>query len=407
MVQGNTIKAEVVSIGHSEIGGATSRPGTGAGNFLQSLYLEGSGERVQGNVIDGGRDWGILDLRANNTIGGTALADGNLIENSSPGESLGAQPGAYAGGIVIDYGESSRGGGNPTLIEHNVIRGNGADGGVVVYSGTGSQILANEMSGNTLGINLGGGPFHYNGTVSPPGPNDYLPYPVLYGATPHSGLEIQGQAPSSPGVRIQLYSQVSCAQSALTPGQGLHYLGSTFLPKGAPFGQFKLTFPSAPAGDHAVTVTATDSSGNTSEFSPCQKIGGRALSFTGSGAIPTSLNIPVTPNTSSAIDIARESAAMKKGHGALQLLCPPITTGSCVGTIVILTTGRHPITIARASFRLKPGFAKRITVTVPAKLLATLKRKHRITVKAVISAHDGAKQPHHKHATRNLNLVYR
>jgi hypothetical protein len=88
----------------------------------------------------------------------------------------------------------------------------------------------------------------------------------------------------------------------------------------------------------------------------------------------------------------------------VQLLCPPITTGSCTGTLVLATTGRRPVTLVRKHFKLAPGRGDTITFTLPASLLSRLERVHRIAAKATITAHDAAKHHHHKTTVTKLTL---
>jgi len=409
-VQGNTMVGNIEMLGAGVFGGSTRTPGTDAGNNLDGDMEGGGGLVVQGNHIHGGR-WGVILAGGNNTVGGRNPNEGNLIESTRAGVPLGPEPQGDTGGVAVgNYifaGQVVQSSSN--TIEHNVIRDNGGDGGVVVFGGTGNLILANEMSGNTLGINLGGGPFLYSNFLHP-GPNDYQPYPVLFSVSSAGGLQVKGRQPGLGGAsyRVELYSQRSCTQDSVTPGQGLHYLGSNVVAPG-PFGNFTMSFPHAAAGDQAVTATTTGSSGDTSEFSPCLTIGHSAASFTKSGVTTPGNTITITTTTGPARDpgVARAAATRPlTAHGYLQIVCPPITTGSCVGTVRLATTGGHAVTLVLAHFKLKAGQGKTFRFKLPAALFQRVKRAHRVAAKATISAHDGAKPAHHKNTTRKLTLVY-
>jgi len=77
---------------------------------------------------------------------------------------------------------------------------------------TGIDITQNRMSGNALGINVGGGPFRPNPKGSPPpGPNNFQPYPVLFSVSVQCGrVKVVGRlsAPGGKSYRIDLYSQL-------------------------------------------------------------------------------------------------------------------------------------------------------------------------------------------------------
>ena len=404
VIQGNTFTNATTHVGdNATVGGPTPVPGTGVGNDMSDrdgpgLVLE-SGDVVQGNHVHDSQSGIEVQNGAKNTIGGATPEMGNLIEHNGTGSNLVV---ARAG---IGIGEPRVLGGSNNVIENNRIIDNAGDGGVAIYGGLGNQVINNEMSGNMLGINLGGGTFLYD-NVSHAGPNDYQPYPQLTKIGAHGGLHVSGRLNGSPHrtYTIELYSQPSCAIDSVTPGEGLHYLGRRVLPTGA---QFTLAFPAASPGQHAVTATATADDGSTSEFSPCLTIGHSARSFSKAGVTPTSSNVPITTTTKT----ARHAAAARKAaktkttaHGIVQLLCPPITTGSCTGTLVLATTGRRPVTLVRKHFKLAPGRGDTITFTLPASLLSRLERVHRIAAKATITAHDAAKHHHHKTTVTKLTL---
>ena len=412
VVQGNTFAGGVnVAADQITLGGATSTPGAAPGNRFarNELAVDGSRDVVQGNVVSGSTLAGILVSGSNETIGGSTPNLGNLIENNGTSKVL---PPYYtgAGGILVGpYGGAPS---NADVIEYNVIKNNGGAGGVEVYQGVGDHILANSMSGNALGINLGGGPFRYHGILTgmTAGPNNYQPYPELDAVTMTGGaLTVGGRQSGVFGQTqtIQLYSQPSCAEDSVTPGQGLHYLGQA-IESG---NRFTLRFPPAAAGDHAVTATATASDDSTSELSPCLTIGRTALSFNQSGVIPTSPTVTVTTSATSLPAAAQVAAAPKKpakrktttARGFLQLLCPPITIGSCTGTLAL--AGPNAVTLIRSRFKLSAGQGDPITLRVPASLLTRLEHHDRLRAVATITAHDNAGQQHTKTTHTKLALL--
>ncbi len=106
-----------------------------------------------------------------------------------------------------------------------------------------------------------------NGTLNSPGgphtgPNHLQNYPVLTaGAAPGTGTGTLNSAHNST-YTIEFFASPSNA-----PGQGKDFLGSIQVTTDAA-GNVAFNFSyTLPAGDTFVTATATDASGNTSEFS--------------------------------------------------------------------------------------------------------------------------------------------
>jgi hypothetical protein len=240
--------------------------------------------------------------------------------------------------------------------------------------------------------------------VNPSFPNDSEIYPILASTSSKpSGTGVTGTIEQSETVTVDLYSDKSCALQSDSPGQGEHFLGSRTVHSKLGTAFFSLTFAPTPAGQRAITATATGSDGSTSEFSPCLNTNSKAPSLVGYGVGPTSTMVPVTSSPAAAAETASAASAKKPvGRGTLVLLCPARTTGSCAGTVVVTTTGRHPTTLIRGRFKMKPGLAAQIRFTVSSSLFARIKKAKRMTVKANTTAHDGGRHPHHK--TRNFKL---
>ena len=415
VVQGNTFLGPLSVSGDATIGGPTLEPGTGDGNvFLapilpalstsQELTLT-SPAVVQGNTFTGDANGAIVVNTDGATIGGPLTLAGNVIENDAtlPSEpSSPTQPYEHAG-IEIT--------GSHNLVEHNVLSGNDDDGAVDVYNGTGNTITDNAFTDNANGILLGTDGFVIETDVSrtPGGPNDSEYYPILFSTTSSGGVTtVRGRIPQPGTVTVDLYSQARCPLPDHTPPQGADFLGSERLSSRLGGADFKLSFAPVAPGQDAITATATGSDGSTSQFSPCLKTDSRAAQFTDVGVDYEPGGIPIAPTTSNSPDIARAARhrAQPDGHGVLELLCPPITTRGCTGTVTIRTTSRHPVTIARMHFHMPGGFAFPVRLSLPVTLLAHLRRRHRMAVRVRIVAHDGAKHPHHKTRIFTDHLIY-
>ncbi len=107
------------------------------------------------------------------------------------------------------------------------------------------------------------------------GPNNLQNFPVLNSAV--SGgvdLKVAGTLDGPPGVasfRVVLYDNAACNPSGNGEGQAI-VASSSFNANGS--GDVTFNFPPLPAvpTSHVITATATDPSGNTSEFSACRSI---------------------------------------------------------------------------------------------------------------------------------------
>lgn len=213
------------------------------------------GNRLPGVVIFGGA--------SDNLIGGSAPGAGNVI--------------AFTTGATIDDGE----GGFSTVPGTGIAIANdinvSGDGG----TSTRNRISQNSVFGNNaLGIDLdfiadaadpADGPTANDSCDADSGPNNFQNTPVLTSVCQTGGLTtIQGTLNSSPGTTftIEFFANAQCDASGF--GEGQTYLGSFQVTTDnncvATF-----TFTTAlPGGQSFVTATATDPSGNSSEFSACQ-----------------------------------------------------------------------------------------------------------------------------------------
>lgn len=218
---------------------------------------------IDGNVIVGQTDFGVFLFRdavrteiKNNRIGISPFDDSNM-------------------GNVIRAIEIQTDG---NFVHHNRI-GHNAKGGIRVKSGQRNRFSQNEIFENgTLGINLGTDAFTPNDNGDGDGgPNGLQNFPTIGSASYTGVLTINGTLNSRPNARytVELFYSPTCGNAFGIPvGEGKTYLASASVSTdGSGNGGFSLpTSQNLSAG--FVTGTATDSDGNTSEFSYCKAIAG-------------------------------------------------------------------------------------------------------------------------------------
>ena len=226
------------------IGGSAA----GAGNVISGnarwgiRFVGGAGGTIQGNLIglqpDGSTPLanGVTSIETNNgsvAIGGTGAGEGNRIFHLKDFPGIDAEGSAPA-----------------------TIRGNS-----IITSGTGIG----------LGIDLfGDGVTPNDSCDADTGPNGFQNFPVITSAVINgTSVTIGGTLNSTAGSNfsIDLFSNTACNQSG--NGEGLTYLGSVpASTDGTCNGSFSTSL-AIPAGQTIITGTATDSLGDTSEFSAC------------------------------------------------------------------------------------------------------------------------------------------
>jgi hypothetical protein len=224
-------------------------------------------------------------------VGGTTAAERNVISGNL---GSGISGGSYFGGAVIQgnfigtdlTGTLPLGNGNHGVLatataqigdpatpgSGNVIAFN-IRNGITVTGDVGNPISRNSIFANGgLGIDLG------NNGVTPndagdgdTGPNNMQNFPVLTtvvfdGSGARIGATLNSTANTA--FRVEFFSNTSCEASGY--GQGRTYLGFTAVTtNGSGNGSFSSVAVPVPAGQTVITATATDPSGNTSEFSAC------------------------------------------------------------------------------------------------------------------------------------------
>jgi len=304
-VQGNLIGTDVngtADLGNTDDGVSVNGPanfvtsvtigGTAAGarNLISGNNGDGielralTGTVVQGNLIglqidgtsplgNGGAGINIVGT-FNNTVGGTAPGAANRIAFNGVGSASG-------GGVIIDGSTSIT----------NSVRGNS------IFANTSNGTIANRGLGLDLSASGGGnGPTPNDACDVDTGPNNLQNFPVVTSAITSGGsTTVQGTLESTAATTftIDVYSSTSPDPSA--HGEGETYLGSTTaLSSGGCSYTFSFTTSSPVAIGHMAAATATDPSGNTSEFSNTRQVLSPTAGLSSiSGRITTSDEVPL------------------------------------------------------------------------------------------------------------------
>ena len=234
----------------------------------------------------------LLSGAAGALIGGTAAGDRNIISgNTGVGIGLfGGTTGAAIEGNLIGTditGSTPLGNGTGVQIDggssNNTIGGTGAlAGNTIAYSagigvdvdstaGTGNVIRLNAIFSNAgLGIDLGGDGVTLNDSVAHSGPNNHQNFPVLstvsssLGTTTVTGTSRQH---AEPRFTLDFYTLSSINASGYGEGRYRPRHRSGHDRRAWVTRASRLPFPTPASGAQFVTATATDPSGNTSEFS--------------------------------------------------------------------------------------------------------------------------------------------
>ena len=310
------------------------------------------------------------------TVTGTS-ATNNVIEDNTA--TLNGQAGQGGAGVSVTGAASA------TSITNNTITSNGTTGQVgpgvnLAGAGNGNAITHNSISANGgLGITLLGTSTPKPNVASDPGPspNASQNYPVISGVDTATNT-ISGTLHSTPSAsfEIDLFADgASCDTSGF--GQGNTYLGSTTLTtNGAGDGSFNFASPTGVTGQ-TVTATATDPSGNSSEFSQCfpqftgphitlsavqLPFGGQLVGTTSPVTFVTAQNTGMAATTLSSSSVSGPFAPDPGNNGAAQscsamlslatgqscefgLRFAPTQAGAAAGALNATFTGTKPLTV--------------------------------------------------------------
>ncbi|WP_165440767.1 DUF4347 domain-containing protein, partial [Rubripirellula amarantea] len=257
------------------IGTDKTETSTSIGNFSQGIQI--------GNGAD------------NNTIGGSAAGEGNVIADSGSvgieilgsGTSGNVIVGNYIGtdstntaslgnageGILIRNGASNNTIGGRLAGEGNTITNSGGSG-ILVQTNTsvGNTLVGNLIGGNGgLEIALQDSSVSTNdANDSDSGPNDLLNYPVLaYAAVMGSDLNVQGTLHTNPSSTFTIDFYASSVADGSGHGDTQIYLGSTTVTTDSSGnGSFDITLTGVGVTvGQFLSATSTNAAGSTSELS--------------------------------------------------------------------------------------------------------------------------------------------
>ena len=242
------------------------------------VFISGRGNLVggtnfaHGNLISGNIGHGI---RFGNLA---CYANGNVVQGNIIGldRSMTRILPNTGSGVYFTYSSvNNRVGTQHPGDAYNIIVGNG-EHGVYVQSGVSNRIVGNTIVSNRLlGISLSGSrPMRNDLGDVDRGNNEGQNYPMLRSATVRGGnLHVQVEFNSLPSrvYWIEIYINRWCDPSGHGEGEQTPWVGTITTDAGG-FASTELVFPVVPPFFTWVTGTATDSGGNTSEFSPCCQI---------------------------------------------------------------------------------------------------------------------------------------
>jgi hypothetical protein len=348
---GNTGAGVYVSGSPTNVIGGTAAEARNviAGNDSHGIRLSGgltSGSRVQGNFIgitvNGNailRNAGegiFVEGAVNSLIGGTTAGAGNVISgNGRSGVSIGS--GATGTQIQGDFIGTQASGNGPlgnslhgvfvSDSSNNTIGGvAGGSGntiafnltGVYVPSGVGNAIRSNSIFSNIgLGIDLGPNGVSQNDPGdADSGANNLQNFPVL---TPPAAGAATVQATlstkSNTSYAIEVFYSDACDPSGNGEGKSL-VASATIITDSTGTASFSSTLATPLAGGGFLTATATDPSGNTSEFSKCVQLPATLSNFVvpASTTYQCASQVPFATSTDPTVTISETSNG---GSGSL------------------------------------------------------------------------------------------
>jgi hypothetical protein len=276
----------------------------------------------------------ITNGASSNQIGGLQTGAANIIGHNG------------LAGVSIDSGSFSN------TVAGNTIRYNGGAG--VVVNGLAS--LGNSVRGNSihanggLGIDLGGDGVTPNHPDNPDaGPNQLQNFPIISQVSSSgANLTISGSLNSGPNATFALDFYASASGDLSGFGQGQTYLGAaTVTTDASGNASFQVTVPAAPNGENAIAATATDASGDTSEFSPCRTVDQEANTTTmvSSSNNPSmfdqTVTFTATVSPTSGTDTPTGMVTFLDGETALGAAV--LSSGFATFTTSVLAIGNHAV----------------------------------------------------------------
>ncbi|MGA9770544.1 MAG: HYR domain-containing protein [Blastocatellia bacterium] len=258
-VQGNFIGTDVsgaADLGNARIGVLISAAATG--------NIVGGTNDAARNVISGNDSFGVQIADAGTS---SNMVQGNFIGTDASGAFA---IGNFDDGVQISLGASGNSVGGLASGAGNVIAFNNLNG-IAVVDGVSNSILSNSIFSNSLlGIDLGGdGATANDAGDADAGANNLQNFPQLTSAIVSLGSTIvQGTFSGTPNTifTLQFFSNGDCDATGF--GEGQQLIGTRTIQTDAG-GNAIISFSFPGQFSLPVTMTATDPSGNTSEFSKC------------------------------------------------------------------------------------------------------------------------------------------
>jgi titin len=215
------------------------------------------------------------NVLAGNAFSGVTVSDPGSNQNLVAGNWVGTNK---AGTLALPNGENGVSLSNGA--QGNQVGGSAALGNVIAFNtqagvavtdptSTGDSIRANKIFSNGgLGIDLGSSGVQVNHAGATTGPNNLQNYPLLTAGTPGATTSVSGSLNSLPNTTYTLDFYASPTPDITFYGPGQRYLGSAMVTTDANGNaSFSVTLKAATSKGDWVSATATDPSGNTSEFS--------------------------------------------------------------------------------------------------------------------------------------------
>lgn len=247
-------------VGATEVGGPFPGEGNLIGNSTTGVWvsLNSTDVVIQGNTIgldvDGNpapnSGWGVrVSGSSNTTIGGTNRGEPNVIAWTQ------GTPGV---GVSIERSEI----GDPDPATNNRVLANS------IYA---NRELGIDLFNLDLFAGFAEGPTANDPLDADDGANGLQNFPVLTDAFAETGLlRVIGRLDSAPNQQfaVQVFSDTTCHPSGY--GEGRTFLGTWLVTTdGTGSASIDAVITPPPSGEPVLAATATDESGNTSEFGPC------------------------------------------------------------------------------------------------------------------------------------------
>ncbi len=324
VVSGNVLDGVLVNSGaaanliQGNFIGTTADGRLGLGNLKDGIHLDGAGANTiggadagAGNVIGGNLGSGVEVFRGQ---GGVEIL-GNFIGTDASGKN---PLGNAVNGVTLASGGNSVGGASEKSGNLIAFNGTGSLGAGVQLVGLvdRNSILSNSIHDNAgLGINLGNGPTPNHQPGMGQGPNDFQNYPLLSLARSDGGsMSVNGilDGVRSSTYLIQFFGSPTPDPSGFGEGTTLLSVMSVSTDSTGR-SAFNLGFPSSARPGMVLSATATDSRGNTSEFSPAVQIQGVADLSVTIDASPSQ----VTPGQSLTYRVTVTNKSLVDAHGVM------------------------------------------------------------------------------------------